>query len=127
MAKKWLNTKERYKYYFWMGKIFRALDTEVCGINVVRIVCKERVMLGFYDTETKRIFIDIRGDIIATLVHEALHAHFDGDNPEKEEEIVQEIEQSIMDKITARHLARLRDYLLTPSALLAPNFPIAHY
>ncbi len=127
--KKWKNAKERYEYYYWMNKIFGELNAHRKKIFVVRIARKKwrGRLVGFYDPCTDKIYIDAQGELIPTLIHEALHAYFTPWEVQREESAVRELERAIVrGKITAGHMVRLYKYLLTKNGLLAKKFPFVH-
>ena len=129
--KKWKSESDRAEYYFWMNQVFEALEARKNRIFVVRMHMKKWKgrHVGFYDPDKDRIYIDIRGDMIPTLIHEALHAYFSPWEVKREERAVREVEKAVMQtgSLTAGHMVRLSKYLLTKNGLLAKKFPMVHF
>lgn len=114
--------KQQLKYRSLMRKIFAELDSEDWEVEVVRFVeyNKPENLLGFIEPWSKKIYIDVRSQIILTLVHETLHAVF----YKYTEQAIRHLENFIRTRLSRHDLVKLMSYVLTSNGLLRKNFPL---
>ena len=107
-----------------MRKIFAELETGGWKIKVVRFAeyNQPEKLLGFITPWTRTIYVDVRSDLILTLVHEVLHAVF----YKYTEEAICILEEFIRSRLTHGDLLKLMSYLMTKNGLLRKHFPIFH-
>lgn len=125
----------RFQYRIIMNKIFKLLDSEIWKIRLARIKEYDNVKdsyVGFTNPNTKEIFVDIRSNIIPTLIHESLHALLNDENEEtgigfdREENIVKMITKYLDTRMTERDIMRLHKFLMHKDRLLAKKFPLVY-
>lgn len=127
--------KRRLKYRVIMDKIFKLLASDIWKVRLARIKEYDDVkngIAGFTNPKTKEIFVDIRCNIIPTLIHESLHALLDEEDEEsgidfeREEKIVQIIAKYLDTRMIERDIMRLHRFLLRKDRLLAKKFPLVY-
>lgn len=119
-----IKCKQRLKYKSLMRKIFAKLDSTIWNIELVRLAeyNKPEKLLGFTTPWTNTIYIDIRSELILTLVHEALHTVF----VEYKEEAILRLERFLKPRITCNDMHRLFRHLMTKKGLKRRHFPLIH-
>jgi len=127
--------KRRVNYRIIMDNVFKLLDTGIWKVRLARIREYDYIkdgVVGFTNPRTKEIFIDIRCNLIPTLIHECLHALMDDEDEEsgigfnREETIVQIIVKYLDTRMVEKDIMRLRKFLMHKDRLLAKKFPLVH-
>lgn len=129
---KWQESKfcRRLKYKVLMEKIFAFLESGKYTINIVRIgeYAKTNRLLGFVRQFEKKIYIDVRSDLVPTLIHECLHVLLENwdANMEKEEDHVMVMEKYLAKRLTEEDILKLLSYICTKETLLAKTMPLVY-
>jgi hypothetical protein len=101
--------REAYALYERIFDILCGGEYEIILIKMLKepAICERYdvspALVGMIDPAEKTIYVDFRQDVVATIVHECLHALF----PEKEEKQVHDLEELVMDYLTSKQATRL--------------------
>jgi hypothetical protein len=108
------------RLYRIVSRIYRLFNEDGWRVRYARItwnrpLCEEHGVdldsVGFCDYENDEIWVDYRADVLATIVHECLHAIYP-DMPEYE---VRQLEKMVMDNLSpvqAKRILRHTGYFL---------------
>src|SRR3989344_1315874 len=121
--------RKRLNYSVLMSKIFRFLENDDWQVKVVRI--KEysddtHHLHGVTDYVNQIIYIDVRSELLPTLIHECLHplmVDWKG-SAEIQEKFIRIMERFLSARLTGQHISKLRNFLCTKDKFLAKSFPV---
>ncbi len=128
--KRWSVSKfrKRLNYTVLMSKIFRFLENDDWQVKVVRIkeYGDDYSLHGITDYTNKIIYIDVRAELLPTLIHECLHPLMIdwSASSEIQEKFIRIMEKFLSARLTNKHICRLRNFLCTKDKFLVKSFPV---
>jgi len=120
MSKKITADRELKAVHHLMSRIYRLLNSGDWSIryadlrNDLRLLKKLGLgggIVGYCDSEEDVLYVDYREDVLATIVHECLHALY----PDVEEPGIKALEKLVMDRMSPIQAKRL--HLIAAGAL----------
>jgi len=124
MKKKTAGRRGRSRAYRLQSQIYALLNSGEWVIRFARLGDDPRLRdklghgpntIGLCDDETHILYIDHRQDVLATIVHECLHAIY----PDKGEPEIRRLEKLVMGQMSSIQAKRL--FLLAACALTRPT------
>lgn len=112
--------RDRRRAYRLLSRIYALLNSNEWIIRFARLHENRRLRekfgfnadtVGLCDDDSQTLYVDHREDILATIVHECLHAIF----PDKEEPAIKSLEGLIMNNMSPTQARRL--YLIAAQCL----------